>query len=94
MFVLLLLPLGNYIFIEASQKNLGDKARLVSEWQKGGTVLCLQLWYHMHGKHIGSLSVYIVTSHSERLAWKQQGNRGDSWKFAQTTLTSSTSFKV
>ncbi|XP_068718037.1 uncharacterized protein [Montipora capricornis] len=84
---------GGYIYIEASQRQFGDRARLTSDWLHQNKLVCLQLWYHMFGKHIGQLNVYIATNTSETLIWSKAGNQGDHWMFAQIDLTAKYTFK-
>ncbi|XP_078369213.1 uncharacterized protein LOC144653157 isoform X3 [Oculina patagonica] len=84
---------GAYIYIEASKRRQGDRARLMSEWMEPNKVICLQFWYHMFGKHIGQLNVFMASSSSETLVWSVSGNKGDKWNFAQTTLQENNRFK-
>ena len=85
---------GSYIFIEASQKNPGDKARLLSGWIEPNETICVQFWYHMHGSDIGNLSIYLKTNQSETLVWRLSGDQGNRWRFAQTALNSPSLYKV
>lgn len=49
------------MFIEASNRRVNDKARLLSPIYKGPTLpLCMKFWYNMYGTHIGTLNVYIM----------------------------------
>lgn len=81
-------PLGRYLYIEASNRQAGDRARLQSAWFIKTQQLCLQFWYHMFGKDIGSLNIYILrnASGSETKVWSQQGHMGDKWIFAQVPM--------
>lgn len=85
---------GAYIYTEASRRSQGDRARLMSEWIEPSTVICLQFWYHMFGKHIGQLNVFQATNSSEMLVWSLSGNQGDKWMFTQATLQAEDRFKV
>ena len=80
--------LGRYLYIEASNRQAGDKARLQSGWFLHAPELCLQFWYHMYGEDIGSLNIYIGVMKSEEKVWSQQGNQGDRWIFAQVPINS------
>lgn len=86
---------GVYVFIEASQRSPGDRARLLSDWLKPKEPACLQFWYHMHGKHIGGLKIILKANRTERTIW-QQGlkGQGDRWIFAQTTIQNNSPYKV
>ena len=50
--------LGHYMFIEASGRTLGQKARLISPKYTDSSAMCLQFFYHMYGSGIGILNVY------------------------------------
>jgi len=85
---------GEYIYTEASARRPGDKARLMSDWISAKIPLCLQFWYHMWGKDIGTLRILVKTNYSEKVVWELYGNQGNLWRFGQTTLNSTFSFKV
>ena len=85
---------GSYIFIEASPRSPGDKARLISDEIEPNEVVCLQFWYHMHGSDIGSLGIYLKTNQSETLVWRLSGDQGNRWRFGQTVLNSTSLYKV
>ena len=85
---------GLYIFIEASKKNPGDKARLFSDETEPNENVCVQFWYHMHGSEIGKLSIYLKTKQSEELVWRLSGDQGNRWRFGQTALNSPSFYKV
>ena len=89
-----LLLSGAYIFIEASQRKRGEKARLLSGWIEPNETVCVQFWYHMHGADIGNLSVYLKTNQSEYLVWRLSGDKGNRWRFGQTALSSPSFYKV
>lgn len=75
------------MFIEASEgTSRNHKARLVSCLFNANRTQCLQFWYHMYGIGIGSLRIIRKTTRSEEILWDQSGNKGDHWKFGQTTL--------
>ncbi|PFX12596.1 G-protein coupled receptor GRL101, partial [Stylophora pistillata] len=75
-----------YLYIEASSRQNGDNARLRSGWFINAPELCLQFWYHMYGKDIGTLNIYIEAVNSEKKVWSQQGDQGDKWIFAQVPV--------
>ncbi|XP_020614679.1 MAM and LDL-receptor class A domain-containing protein 1-like [Orbicella faveolata] len=79
---------GSYIFIEASQRNPGDEARLLSDEIEPSEAVCVQFWYHMHGLHVGSLSIYLKNNQSETLVWRLSGDQGNRWRFGQMALNS------
>ena len=85
---------GSYIFIEASHRRYGDKARLISDWLEPNETMCLQFWYHMQGKDVGNLNVYIRAKSSQTQIWSQEGNQGNRWLFAQVPIYHIYPFKV
>lgn len=87
--------LGAFVFIEASQRFPGDRARLVSDWLAPDKPACLQFWYHMYGRNIGELDVILKTNKTERLVWRQEGkDHGDKWIFAETPIQDDRPYKV
>ena len=48
---------GHYMYIEASGKSKGNNARLLSPKYRGMTSHCVEFYYHMHGRHAGTLTV-------------------------------------
>ena len=85
---------GSYLFFETSQRRRGDRVGLVSGFLEPNETVCLQFWYHMHGSHIGNLSVITRTNNTEGLVWQQSGEQGDAWSFGQTTLNAASRFQV
>ena len=85
---------GSYVFIEASHRKYGDKARLISDWLEPSETICLQFWYHMQGKDVGKLNVYITASSSQTQIWSQEGNQGNHWLFAQVPIYHTSPYKV
>ena len=85
---------GSYIFIEASQRSPGEKARLIADEIEPNEVICVQFWYHMHGSDIGSLGIYLKTNQSETLVWRLSGDHGNRWRFGQTALNSTSLYTV
>ncbi|XP_061676951.1 MAM domain-containing glycosylphosphatidylinositol anchor protein 2 isoform X2 [Syngnathoides biaculeatus] len=81
---------GHYVYIETSRpRKEGDKARLVSPSfnaaSKSGATYCLAFFYHMYGKHIGALNVFLRqkgATASDTSLWSLSGNQGDRWRRA------------
>lgn len=83
------------MYVEASNRQDGDRARLRSDWFILTTQqLCLQFWYHMYGGEIGSLNVFIKIKDSETKVWSQQGNQEDRWIYAQVSIKEKRQFQV
>lgn len=76
--------IGKYIFIESSdyETNSGT-AVLASGVVDSSEATCIQFWYHMRGRDIGILNVYIRTNESRTLIWQLAGEQGDNWNFGQ-----------
>ncbi|XP_052101904.1 uncharacterized protein LOC127735684 [Mytilus californianus] len=72
---------GHYMFVEASGKNNGKKAILISPKYRGLKSQCLSFYYHMYGEHVGTLNVYTTTDFQNELnsVWRAYGNQGDVW---------------
>ena len=86
---------GKYLFLEASEQKAREGAILASSTIGPGKPICLQFWYHMKGKDIGSLKVYIQTNETKTLVWNTTGAQGDKWKFGQVGYKGhSKSYKV
>ncbi|XP_069034678.1 MAM domain-containing glycosylphosphatidylinositol anchor protein 1 isoform X2 [Lepisosteus oculatus] len=98
---------GYYMYIEASSPRVqGDNARLISPIynvtvSKGAvrsrTPYCISFYYHMHGKHIGSLNVMLrgrSFGGTGPPVWSLSGSQGNSWKQANVTVSPSGPFQV
>ncbi|KAM7376464.1 hypothetical protein PAMP_006195 [Pampus punctatissimus] len=102
---------GFYMYIETSRPRLkGDKARLLSPTFNMGSksssssssvstnpTYCFAFYYHMYGKHIGALNVFLrqkgqtVTDTS---VWSLTGNQGDRWWQAKVNIHPNTAFQM
>ena len=101
MFIVNLMSIGHYMFIEASApRKTGDKARLISAlFQPTSSTRsrCLQFYRHMFGTAIGTLNVYVKTGRGkamESVIWTSSGNQGNSWIQSQVPVFSSKPFRV
>ncbi|XP_048590312.1 uncharacterized protein LOC5511434 isoform X2 [Nematostella vectensis] len=77
---------GSYLYLEASGTNSGDHALLQSDWLLHDDVMCLQLWYHMYGRHTGTLQIHIRTNTSNTVVWRVSGANEKQWVFGQTPI--------
>uniref|UniRef100_A0A665U9V3 MAM domain-containing glycosylphosphatidylinositol anchor protein 2-like n=1 Tax=Echeneis naucrates TaxID=173247 RepID=A0A665U9V3_ECHNA len=103
---------GFYMYIETSRPRLeGDKARLLSPTFNinsktsssssaavtNSPTYCFAFFYHMYGKHIGALNVFLrqkgqtVTDTS---VWSLSGNQGNSWSQAMVNIHPTTAFQM
>ena len=95
LFISLIIYQGKYLFLEASEQKAREGAILASSLIGPGKPICLQFWYHMKVKDIGSLKVYIQTNETKTLLWNMTGTQGDKWKFGQVGYKGdSKSYKV
>ncbi|CAF4738825.1 unnamed protein product [Rotaria sp. Silwood1] len=79
---------GYFMFIETSSpQKPGNKGRLISVVEQPQYGRCLQFWYHMYGRNIGQLNVYMSTNTSGNdthpLVWSRGANVGNVWRKAQ-----------
>ncbi|XP_033638977.1 MAM and LDL-receptor class A domain-containing protein 1-like [Asterias rubens] len=81
---------GFYLFIEASDHYKDNKANLISEHFDPTDKACFQFWYHMFGKGIGELGVYLWNTVADFGVEKLtiSGNQGDEWHTAQVDIAS------
>ena len=58
--------------------------------------MCLKFWYHMYGRTMGTLNIYLMNnvSSSGTKLWTLSGNQGNKWMYAQTPIQSQTSYNV
>ncbi|EDO39795.1 predicted protein, partial [Nematostella vectensis] len=61
-------------------------ALLQSDWLLHDDVMCLQLWYHMYGRHTGTLQIHIRTNTSNTVVWRVSGANEKQWVFGQTPI--------
>ncbi|XP_028832580.1 MAM domain-containing glycosylphosphatidylinositol anchor protein 2 [Denticeps clupeoides] len=100
---------GFYMYIETSRPRVeGDKAQLLSPSfnvapkNPYGTVTanptyCFSFYYHMYGKHIGMLNIYLRQKGQtgpDSSIWTLKGNQGDRWKQAKVNIHPTSSFQI
>ena len=94
-FIYLLIYQGKYLFLEAPDHKADETAVLTTSIIGPGKSTCVQFWYHMKGKDIGSLKVYIQNNETKTLIWNTTGEQGDKWNFGQVGYKGdSKSYKV
>ena len=82
-FLLLYIP-GFFIYIEARWSTPRNaKARITSpEVPAQQRSSCLEFWYHMYGKDVEELRVYVKGSDEDLPStpdWRESGDHGDQW---------------
>ena len=94
---------GKYIYTEASIRQENETALLGSPTiaatqtnYYAGSSCKVRFWYHMYGKHIGTLTVYTATQYGvpEKQVWQLSGDQGNTWKRGEADLTNSKDFQV
>ncbi|MGH0117039.1 UNVERIFIED_CONTAM: hypothetical protein FKN15_028151 [Acipenser sinensis] len=82
---------GNYLYVEASQKTEGLRAKLLSPPVSAvGGQLCMVFWYHMMGANVGTLRVLMSeTDQQETTLWSVRGDQGSEWREGRTVLPES-----
>ncbi|XP_058498690.1 MAM and LDL-receptor class A domain-containing protein 2 isoform X1 [Solea solea] len=81
-------PTGHYYCLPSSAADRAGQTAAMSSplfpTEKGA---CVQLWYHMYGKGMGTLNVYQQSEDGkEALIFSQTGDHGKLWRFAQASL--------
>ncbi|BFZ02051.1 hypothetical protein BsWGS_05090 [Bradybaena similaris] len=80
-------PKGHFMYIEASAKGRGSNAILYSPLYRGMSEQCIEFFYHMNGRHIGTLNVYAQPrGDTLKSAWRAYGNQGDYWTSARLAI--------
>uniref|UniRef100_A0A3B4AHF5 MAM domain containing glycosylphosphatidylinositol anchor 2a n=1 Tax=Periophthalmus magnuspinnatus TaxID=409849 RepID=A0A3B4AHF5_9GOBI len=59
-----------------------------------GPTYCFSFYYHMYGKHIGSLNVFLRQKTSDSQVWSLSGNQGDRWRQARVSIQPSSAFQM
>ncbi|CAF0847412.1 unnamed protein product, partial [Rotaria sordida] len=90
---------GHFMFIESSlPQRPGNKARLISTVEQPQNGRCLQFWYHMYGRNIGQLNIYVSMNTSNNdtrtLVWSRGANVGDVWRKAHISTEYTVPFSV
>lgn len=88
---------GYYMYIETSfPRKPNDKAWLISpKYTPAPNGKCFNFWYHMSGRHIGSLNVYLKDSiRLGKMVWNETGNQGSSWLHAKAPIKTNLPFQV
>ncbi|XP_015748604.1 PREDICTED: MAM and LDL-receptor class A domain-containing protein 1-like [Acropora digitifera] len=86
---------GKYIFIESSDYETSSvTAVLASGVVDSSERTCIQFWYHMRGREIGILNVYIRTNETRALIWQLAGEQGDNWNFGQVGYKGDSPYEI
>ena len=83
--------------MDSRARREGDNARLVSKElpQTSPNKKCLRFFYHMFGRTMGSLSVYLVPSgQTKKFLFTKTGSQKDDWKLAELNLNVDKPYQV
>ena len=82
------------MYIEATDRSEGDKARLISPALLGPQ--CMTFFYNMFGFTMGSLVIYIreTSRGNESIIWVQSGNKGLAWKEEHLSINEEDQYHV
>ncbi|XP_075339459.1 MAM and LDL-receptor class A domain-containing protein 1 [Odontesthes bonariensis] len=80
--------IGHYYYLPSSADDpAGQKASMSSPLYPADKGFCVQLWYHMYGRGVGTLNIYQQSEdEKEALIFSQTGDQGRLWRFAQASL--------
>ena len=79
--------IGNYVYMEASDRHAGEQVMLISRSMNHQRPICFSFWYHMYGLRLGRLSIKVVTRNLTKVLWEKNGNQGHKWKEAKINIT-------
>lgn len=85
------------MYIETSSpRTQGQKARLLSQSVAPTTSACVSFYYHMYGRNIGSLNVYLKQQNGAlgAPAWTRKGNQQNKWTVGQFSVFAGQNFQV
>ncbi|XP_036360425.1 MAM and LDL-receptor class A domain-containing protein 1-like isoform X2 [Octopus sinensis] len=86
---------GHYLYIEASNKRKGQKARLVSPLVKSVGMVCVSVYYYMYGSDIKDLKIYVMSgSNSPQQIFAKSGSSGRRWNQAQVQFQTLSPFNI
>jgi hypothetical protein len=90
---------GHYMYIDAgdywNRRATGDRAILESPNVQGSSKTCtMAFYYHMWGRNIGSLMVYMRTDKEFRLLKTIKGNQGNQWSYTNVSTISLTDYRI
>ena len=85
------------MYIESSSpRKKGDNAMIGSAVFTPTSTCKVRFFYHMYGRHIGTLNVYTRTSTTGSMnkIWTKTGDQGDKWVKATASISVSKNFQV
>nr|XP_039272222.1 MAM and LDL-receptor class A domain-containing protein 1-like [Styela clava] len=90
---------GYYMYVESSPPaQPGQKARIVGPLiQSNGVtnVKCFTFWYHMYGRDMGTLAVYMKTRpYVANPTWARKGHQSNRWQIAMIEIATDVDYQV
>ncbi|XP_033118987.1 MAM and LDL-receptor class A domain-containing protein 1-like [Anneissia japonica] len=79
---------GYYLYIETSGRSTNDTARLWTPQYSATNGLCIKWFYHMYGRTVNTLNVYVVDSTDTvgTPVWTKKDNQGSSWLLGKVSF--------
>ncbi|TRY97688.1 hypothetical protein DNTS_035488 [Danionella cerebrum] len=88
---------GFYLSAQLWKSPSGSKGRMLLDVNQPTSEHgeCLMFWYHMNGRDVGSLNIYVHDGKSEVAVWSADGHQGEQWRHGRASIMSPRSpFKV
>jgi hypothetical protein len=87
---------GHFVYLEASEGPQNSKARLISPSYtvKLGSKCDFRAFYHMYGKDIGSLNIYLRTTNGDDVIFQKSLEIGDYWERTDLEINSKDPFQI
>ncbi|XP_058250824.1 MAM and LDL-receptor class A domain-containing protein 1 [Hemibagrus wyckioides] len=82
---------GYYLSAQQWDRPSGSKSRMVTRLYEPNleSKECWMFWYHMSGRDVGMLNVYLHESHNSQVTlWSRSGDQGDRWRPGRATVVS------
>ncbi|XP_056333186.1 MAM and LDL-receptor class A domain-containing protein 1 isoform X2 [Danio aesculapii] len=85
---------GFYLSAQLWKNPSGSRGRMMTEVNPPTSEHgeCLMFWYHMNGKDVGSLNIYVQDVQSSRISqmsvWSVNGDQGQQWRHGRATVIS------
>ncbi|XP_034159304.2 MAM and LDL-receptor class A domain-containing protein 1 isoform X1 [Pangasianodon hypophthalmus] len=80
---------GYYLSAQLWDRPSGSQSRMVTRFYEPNleSEECWMFWYHMSGRDVGMLSVYLHESHNSRVTlWSRSGDQGERWRPGRATV--------
>ncbi|XP_013404588.1 MAM and LDL-receptor class A domain-containing protein 1-like [Lingula anatina] len=86
---------GYFMYLESSKMPVGEKIYMSTPYLAPTSGTCLSVWYHMRGRHIGALNVYIQKGGDPGApVFSRQGDQGANWYQAKVNIESSNPYQI